>query len=336
MIYSILSLLVNLLSSGALHTEVKLIGDKTICDVSYSFPDQSTSKMLEYKPIDAESWNSVSLRDEAGVKTLTSLVPDRLYVCRLTWREDGVQSNSRRDYFRTYKSLASTAPDYENYKIIVPRQHPGSETHRLFQGKLSFVYKDQYRQQGYLTGKILNEDAFVAGRFYLPKNTAGVYHVDLSEIRYNWENDKVYTIELTDDHNASSWMLVSFEEADGSLDLNINASAVHVDCTEGFNSVIQYSGRIAGGSLPYSATWTVTDVAGGNVLYGPATTEAIRGNELPAALLEVPIPYLLTLSVFDGCGLFEETSLLVSCRNEEDSDDVLLFERYNPTYTGEN
>ena len=131
-------------------------------------------------------------------------------------------------------------------------------------------------------------------------------------------------------------MNVSFAEATGNLDLNIIASAVHVDCTEGFNSVIQYSGRIEGGSLPYSATWTVTDVSGGNVLYGPATTEAIRGTELPAALLEVPIPYLLTLSVFDGCGLFEETSLLVTCSSDPENDDVLLFEPYNPTYNGKN
>jgi len=325
---NILLLLLNIGTSGLIRSNIELVENQTVVELIYDFPGESVERVISYRLVGQEKWNRLPVNDTNGSKKLNTLQPDKLYVAKLTWQDaTGLEKESSGEYFRTFKELDLSPADYENHKIINTTYEKGHEVHDLFQGQVSFRYQDQYLRNGILKGEIYDAESFLVSRFYLNKNKDGIYHINLLDIQYSWQEDEIYVIRLHDDINTSKWLNVRFKNLDGQLSLSIDLTALNVNCEIHEPSVIQFNGIVDGGSMPYEIVWSVRSVAGEQIIYGPTTPNFVRNEEIPTITLELQLPYLITLSVFDGCGLFEETSLQITCSEDERNNNAILFER---------
>ncbi|MEL7148663.1 MAG: hypothetical protein AAFO69_19980 [Bacteroidota bacterium] len=326
-------------SSGSMITsEVKLVDNSSVCELSYAYPQNVSGKQLQYRTVGSASWSDIqSSLDEVGFVTLDSLESDKLYECRLGWTEGATQVFSQIHYFRTFEALQSQVGNFDSHVIILPTDEPENKVHTLYQTQISFEYQDQYdNDEGNLFGEVYDENSFLAGRFFVPKQSSGFYHIVLANIDYTWQEDEVYRVKIHDDRNKIKWMLITFKDLDATFELDINASPTLVDCNPSVNSTIDYTGAITGGIFPFEATWTVTDINTNALLYGPIKSNLIRKGEVPSATVDFPIPYRITLSVFDGCGAFAETSLDVTCGVDNEGNNDVFFEKIPNTQPNNN
>jgi len=323
----LLLLNVSLCQATALNSRVELQDKQSICILTYSFPQESSDRKIMYRTIGSQHWLTIEVDHHHGTDQINALQEDKLYVAQLSWKDKKMDLfTSETHYFRTYAALSQGTPYYKNYRVIIPKAIHDYKAHAIYQGQASFKYKDQYLQQGYLQGEVFDENHQVINRFFLQKTPDGLYHVDLLKIQYGWEEKVNYSIKIFDELNVPKWFSFTFENLNGELDVSIDTQSMYVSCTLGENSIIQYRGLMEGGSFPFEATWTIRNQSGHTILNGPVKSTPAHEGELPTITVEQPLPYIITLSGFDGCGKFKEVSLLVSCANHK-NEKTLLFER---------
>ena len=327
MYINLLILLFTLNHPAVLKSRVVLEGNESVCFLSYSFPEQSSNRRIQYQKLPATEWEIIQVTGRSGIQKLTALTPDKGYRTRLIWAGENGEVHSQIQYFRSYAQLTSGSANHENIKILNPAQQLSFETHALLESTLNFRYKDKYLKNGNLKGEIYDANHLVVGRFFVAKTSSGIYHLDVLDIQYNWETNTPYSIKLFDDLNPAKWLQVLFRDLDGEIVTSIGAIPTYINCDSDEPSAIQFFGNIDGGTFPYDVTWTVSKSNGSELLHGPEQSQMVREQETVSSILvEYQLPYVVTLSVFDGCGLFSETNLLVTCSDEEEGDNTLLVE----------
>ncbi|MEM9337260.1 MAG: hypothetical protein AAGA66_00915 [Bacteroidota bacterium] len=311
--------------SAVLKSEVRLVDGRSVCEVTYSFPEEGNDYRLRYKTEGQAQWTTRTLT-RSGHLRLTSLRAPATYLSQLTWTDaDGNPQESVMHTFLTHQLLTNGTSAYENYKLINSGADDWGLVYALYQPGISFRYEDKYRQDGHLLGTVQDAAGQLVARFAVATSATGTYHLDLLDLPVDWVLDAPYQMDLSDGRNANRTVNFRLSHLNETLSAQINSLPLYLDCEAEAKSTIQYLSGLLGGNAPYELSWTVTDLDLVNLLYGPEKT-TLRGNEEVSSItVDHTLPYVVTLSVFDECGRFTEQSLIVTC-NDDDTEDALFFE----------
>lgn len=317
--------------SSSLHLELILRNDRSVCAADYWFAPNTASHTMEYKTLISEDWQRISLDSAAGQVMISELLPDTPYMFRLSWTDgSGDTLHSESKFIKTFKRLDNEPHETVNYKIIRSTSEHEVYKHLLYRNRITFSYKDQYHSESNLLGEIFNERQNVAGNFFIARSDDGLYHIDIFKINYQWVPDETYTFRLYDHKNIERFFKIVLKEPAGELEASISPLTHQVNCEPGEKSIIRYTADITGDNKPFDVYWSVSTLTTGDQLISPQQ-QMVRNDEVASITVELPLPYVVTLSVFDCCGLFDETSLIVQCDDSSAPENSVLFEIINTT-----
>lgn len=306
-----------------LNSKVTLDDGASVCEITYNVPASASASTLLYKEMGDPSWQVENLSTSAGHLQLPSLNNGSVYVAKLSWQEGADSFESEDHYFVTYNLLASTSPDFSKVKIIQSDESAPSYVHTLYHPKVSFRYKDKYLQtEGNLLGEIVDENKLVLARFFTPKEESGIYHLDLSD--FAMQLDVPYELKLSDGRNPDRSFKVMMTDVNDELTASINVNGILIDCDLGGTSTVEFQSVLVGGSAPFEVTWTIADVGAGGLLYGPQVQELPTAQDVSIITVDLALPYVVTMSCFDGCGRFQEYTVVLSCGEENGEDTILI------------
>lgn len=275
-----------------------------------------------YRLMGTSDWKSVSSPTQTFTIT-ESLLPDKTFEWRIGI--DGVFSPIH--YFRTFANPIVSDPD-EMMNTILALPEKSTVIQNIYGQNIQFYFKDLYKEDIVLLGEIRDQGNKLMSRLALKKTTEGVYNINLQGLNVGWQQDHVYSMILYDALNSEKY--ISFRltaPLANPIEASIIANPIYVNCELETTSLIEYVGSFSGGNAPYQVIWSIADGNDFSLPLQPPTLKTVTNtNMLLKMEVDYALPYLVVLSITDGCGNFDEQAMIVQCSDESDHETGLLFE----------
>jgi hypothetical protein len=206
----------------------------------------------------------------------------------------------------------------------------GQTVHKIKGNVISLQYHDKYGEWREMPLSIYNWKRERIAQMNLSKSF-GVnnFVINLFELGNNWELNKVYLLELLNEHTKITTRIQLVPLPDNGPEVNISVNPIQFQCDLLSPKLLDFYGEIRGGKAPYEVQWFVLNNQRNDFLYQP-TREVVQSADKTMVISVDKTPdYYVIFFVIDACGNKEKKTVHVVCEDGKKTINTLFVEPIN-------